>query len=172
MTKIGLSQWVTAATNIAVLAGVLLLVMELRQNAELARLEMVQDRISTFQQAEAAFFNPELSEVWVKSVTDPGAMTLAEIRAMDAYFAIHIAQMMREHDLEKAGLVNEGATAKAMEADFAWLFGSRFAKTWWAHWGGDWPPDFVELAEAFVEAADEDYLEENVRDLQAKLGTE
>lgn len=95
MTKADLSQWVTAATNIAVLLGVLLLVFELRQNAELARLEMIQDRIDAFQQAEAGFYDPALSQAWVKSIEEPVSMTLAEIRMMDAYIAINMAQMMR-----------------------------------------------------------------------------
>ena len=52
MIKATLGQWVAAATNIAVLVGVLLVVYELRQNAELARLEMLQTQIGAFQQAE------------------------------------------------------------------------------------------------------------------------
>jgi hypothetical protein len=88
MTKTDLSQWVATATNIAVLLGVALLVFELRQNAELSRLEMIQDRVDAFQQAEAGFFDTGLSQVWAKSLKEPESMTLAEIRMMDAYLAI------------------------------------------------------------------------------------
>jgi len=170
MTKADLSQWVTAATNIAVLFGVLLLVFELRQNAELARLEMTQGRIDAFQQAEAGFFNPDLSQVWVKSFKEPDSMTLAEIRMMDAYLAIHMAQMMRNHDLEDAGLLNEGATASLLEGDAKWLFGSTFGKAWWLQFKQAWPAEFRKLATPIVEPVEDDYLINELSRLQKALG--
>ena len=170
MTRADLSQWVTAATNIAVLFGVLLLVFELRQNAELARLEMIQDRIDAFQQAEAGFFDPELSQVWVKSFKEPDSMTLAEIRMMDAYLAIHMAQMIRDHDLENAGLLNEGATATLLEGDAKWLFGSPFAKAWWEQFGEGYPSEFHRVANPIVDPVGDDYLINELSQLQRTLG--
>jgi hypothetical protein len=169
MTKANLSQWVTAATNIAVLIGVFLLVFELRQNAELVRVEMIQNRIDAFQQAEAGFFDPDLSQVWVKSIEEPESMSLAEIRMMDAYLAVHMAQMMRNHDLEKAGLLERGHTAKLLEGDAEWLFGSSFGKAYWEQFGQTWPPDFYQLAHPIVEPVDDDFLINELSQLQKKL---
>jgi hypothetical protein len=172
MTKATAGQWVTAATNIAVLVGVLLVAYELRQNAELARLEMTQARISANQAAETAFFDPRVSEVWVKSFTEPETMTLAEIRAMDAFLAIHLNQMMRVYELERAGLVENGETLRWMQGDFPFLFGSRFAKAWWEEFGRNWPSDFVELADPVVERAKDDELDKKFGRLQETLGIE
>lgn len=86
--KSTIGQWITATTNIAVLLSVLLLVVELRQNTELTRIQMIQDRINTNQQLESEFFNQHLSQVWVKSFRDPACMTLEEIRSMDAYLVV------------------------------------------------------------------------------------
>jgi hypothetical protein len=172
MTKATVGQWVTAATNIAVLVGVLLVAYELKQNAELARLEMTQTRISANQQAEAAFFDPQVSEVWVKSFTEPETMTLAEIRAMDSYLAIHLNQMMRVHAQEREGLVEKGETLKWMKADFPFLFGSRFAQAWWEEFGQNWPSDFVELARPVVESVEDDELSKKFGRLQERLAIE
>ena len=172
MTKPTLGQWVTAATNIAVLVGVLLVAYELRQNADLARLEMTQTRISANQQAEAAFLDPRVSEVWVKSFKEPEVMTLAEIRAMDSFLAIHLNQMMRVHEQEKEGLVKSGETLKLMQADFPFLFGSRFAKAWWEEFGKNWPSDFVELAGPVVESVKDDELNKKFGRLQEMLEIE
>lgn len=172
MTKANLSQWVTAVTNIAVLLGVLLLVFELRQNAELARLEMVQGRIEAFQQTEAGFFTPELSQVWVKSFKDPESLTLAEMRMMDAYLAIHMAQMMRNIDLEKAGLLKEGSTIALLEGDARWLFGSPFGKAYWEQFGPNWSSDLYELANPIVDAVDDHYLIEEFSRLKETLAAD
>jgi len=172
MTKATVGQWVTTVTNTAVLIGVLLVAYELRQNAELARLEMTQTRISANQQAEAAFFDLGLSEVWVKSFTKPETMTLAEIRAMDAYLAIHLNQMMRVYDQEREGLLESGETLKWMQADFPYLFGSRFAQAWWTELGQNWPSEFVELAHPVVQSVEDDELNEKFSRLQRALSAE
>ena len=172
MTKADLSQWVAAATNIAVLLGVVLLVFELRQNAELSRLEMIQDRIDAFQQAEAGFFGPDLSQVWAKSLEEPESMTLTEIRMIDAYLAIHMAQMLRNYELENAGLLNEGATAGLLEGDAKWLFGSSIGKAWWEQFGQSYPTEFHKLANPIVESVEADYLINEFRRLQITIGSE
>lgn len=173
MTKLTLGQWVSGATNIAVLLGVLLVAYELRQNAELARLAMVQDRISALQQAEAAFFDLDLSHVWVKSFKEPESMTSAEIRSMDAYMAIHMNQMRRVFTQEQSGLLEKGETLRLMQADFPFLFGSRFGKAWWQEEGQYWSPaEFVEIARPVVDSVDIAELQERFGRLQKTLSIE
>lgn len=171
MTKGTLSQWVTAATNIAVLIGVLLLIVELRQNAELARIEMIQGRINTNQQLESEFFEPHVTRIWVKSFMDPASMTLEEIRTMDAYMVVFMNQVMREHALEQAGLLDRGATAKLMEENFWFLFGSPYAKVWWEQLGqSGLSPEVVELARPIVDSAEDGFLYEKFTHFQNSLG--
>jgi hypothetical protein len=84
MKKSRLVEWITIGTNLAVLAGLILLVLEIRQNNNLAKLQALQERRNSAQQAEMQFYGPEISDIWVKSITEPENMTLPEIRAMDA----------------------------------------------------------------------------------------
>jgi hypothetical protein len=172
MTKLEISQWVTAATNIAVLLGVVLLVIELRQNAELAQLEMVQARTTAYQQAEGAFFDTDLGRIWVKSFKQPESMTLEEIRAMDAYLAINMAQIRRIYDLERAGLMERGATLEIAEGDFAFLFGSRFGKAWFQQFGQFGSSEFVEFVRPIVDSVETDELNETFSRLQKSLQAE
>jgi hypothetical protein len=173
MTKSEASQWVTAATNAAVLIGVVILVIELRQNAELAQLQMIQDRTSAFQQAEQAFFDPRLSRIWVKSFKEPGSMTLEEIRAMDAYLTINVTQLWRYYGLEQAGLLDRGQTLELIEGDLPFLLGSRFAKIWWELEGQNtWQPEFIELVRPVADSVDVNGLNERFDRLQSALGAE
>lgn len=172
MAKITRGQWLTVATNMAVLLGVILLAYELRQNANIARLEMIQTRISAHQQSEQAFLDPELSAIWVKSFSEPESMTLAEIRSMDAYMAIHMNQMMRVLRQEQQGLLEKDETLKLMEGDFWFLFGSPFGQAWWEVFGQDWPPELVELALPIVESVKHNELEERFLRLQRDLADE
>lgn len=171
MTKLNLGQWIAVATHIAVLLSVLLLVVELRQNTELTRIQMTQDRINTNQQLESEFFDHHLSQVWVKSFTDPASMTFEEIRTMDAYLVVFMNQFMREYDLEQAGLLESGATVKLMEDNFWFLFGSPFAKAWWEQLGqSGLSPEIVELARPIVKSTEDDLLNEKFAQLQKAIG--
>lgn len=97
-------------------------------------------------------------------------MTLAEIRMMDAYLAIHMAQLMRDHDLENAGLLNQGATAILLEGDAKWLFGSRFAKAWWEQFGQAYPSQLHKLANPILRPVADDFLINEYSRLQKTLG--
>jgi len=172
MTKPDAGQWVTAATNAAVLLGVVVLVIELRQNAESAAFEMVQGRTTALQEAESAFFNPGLTHVRVKSFKNPASMTLEEIRTMDVYPAIQMTRMLRLHDLERAGLLESAQTFEVIESDIRFLFGSRFAKAWWKLKGQNWPTEFVELVRPVADSVDADSLDDRFDRLQRLLGAE
>ncbi len=91
---------------------------------------------------------------------------------MDAYLAIHMAQMWRFFELEQAGMLDEGATLRIMQSDFQFLFGSRFAKVWWEQMGQDWPTEFVATARPVVASVDVDGLDERFGRMQRLLGTE
>ena len=170
MMNSNLSQWITAATNFAVLVSVLLLFVEIRQNTELTRIQMVQDRLNTNQQLESEFFDHYLSQVWVKSFKDPASMTLEEIRSMDAYLVVFMNQIMREYALEQEGLLEDGATLKLMEENFWFLFGSPFAKAWWEQLGqSGLSPEFLELARPIVKSTDDYLLDEKFTQLQNAL---
>lgn len=52
MNESRVTKWITIATNLAVLAGLILLVMEIRQNNNLVKLQALQERRNFAQQSE------------------------------------------------------------------------------------------------------------------------
>lgn len=169
MTKQNLSQWFTAATNVAVFFGVILLIVELRQNIEIARVDLLEARRTSLEQSEVAFLDPALNQTWVKALTDPASMTLAEMRAMDAYLAVNLYQALRLLDLENAGLISREELIEYMELDFPFVFGNRYAKVWWEFEGETWTPELVEIARPIVKSIDDDLLVERYDQIQRRF---
>jgi hypothetical protein len=169
MTTSKFSLWVTSATNVAVLVSVALLVMELRQSAKLAELNLLETRRAAFEQAEIAFLDPSISRVWVKALSDPASMSVEEIRSMDAYQAINLFQALRVFELHKAGLIDERSAVEYIQAEFPYVFGTPFAKIWWEQEGQTWSPDFVAFARPIVEAIDEHTIEGRYSRIQEAL---
>lgn len=89
---------------------------------------------------------------------------------MDAYLAIHMAQMIRDHDLENAGLLNEGAIAMLPEGHAKWLFGCPFAKARWEQFAEGYASEFHRIANPIVESVEDDHLINELSRLQRTLG--
>ncbi len=126
-----LNRWLTLGANLGVLVGIIILAVEIRQNSSLARLQFSDDRRATWQQGELVVFGDSIAEVWEKSVLNPESLSLAETRILDAYLAFQLTNSTRVFELEKAGLLEVGATKQWMQNNLPFFFDTEFAKTWW-----------------------------------------
>ncbi len=136
--------------NIGVLAGIVFLALEIRQNSDLARLQFADDRRTTWQQGELVVFGESVAHVWEKSVLNPASLSLAETRILDAYLAFQLTHSTRVFELEQAGLLEVGATKQYMQESLPFFFDTEFAKTWWEIEGRTWDDEFVQLADPII----------------------
>jgi len=140
----------TLGANIGVLAGIVFLALEIRQNSDLARLQFADDRRTTWQQGELAVFGESVAYVWEKSVLNPASLSLAETRILDAYLAFQLTHSTRVFELERAGLLEVGATKQYMQESLPFFFDTEFAKTWWEIEGRTWGDEFVQIADPII----------------------
>ncbi len=145
-----LNRWLTLGANLGVLVGIIILAVEIRQNSSLARLQFSDDRRATWQQGELVLFGDSIAEVWEKSVLNPESLSLAETRILDAYLAFQLTNSSRVFELEKAGLLEVGATKQWMQGNLPFFFDTEFAKTWWEIEGRTWGDEFVQLADPII----------------------
>jgi hypothetical protein len=167
MNESRVTKWITIATNLAVLAGLILLVMEIRQNNNLAKLQALQERRNLIQQSEMEYYDPEISKVWVKSIMEPENMTLPEIRAIEAYIDVQLYQAGHIWSLGQAGLMSEEETREWMFEDVNYLFSNTFAQTWWQVWGSNWS-HLTDLDEA-ISSVDENQTKRDFETIQRLL---
>jgi hypothetical protein len=85
MKKIGLGQMLAILANFGVIVGILLLVYELNQARDFARIEFRAGNRLAFQEIERDMMNPDIAAVWAKAAVDSGSLTSTEVRVMDAY---------------------------------------------------------------------------------------
>ena len=145
-----LNKWLSLAANFGVLAGIIFLAVEIRQNSDLARMQFADDRIDTWQQGELAVFGDSVATVWEKSVQDPESLTLAETRMLDAYLAFQLTNALRVLELENGGLLEAGATEQYLQGYLPFFFDTEFAKAWWEIEGRTWNPELVRIAEPII----------------------
>jgi len=126
-----LNRWMTVGSNLAVLVGLIFLIVEIRQNSAIAEAQFYLDMRDTSNAVETAFLGDNLSEVWAKSVIDPGALTPSEIRVMDAFLSSRMGVYVEMLELEKLGYLNPGDTQFRIQQGGPYYFGNKFAQEWW-----------------------------------------
>ena len=154
-----LNQWLTLGANIGVLLGLVILIVEVRQNAALSRAAMEQQKNDVLAQIEFNIAKPEISEVWIKSIRHPEDLTEPEMRTMDAILVALMLQWDHRFQMEAAGLASREEARQHVLNSARYYFGSRFAKHWWSLQAPGWEgTPMMEVAGPIVEATDENFL--------------
>ena len=167
MNKSRVVAWITIGTNLAVLAGLILLVLEIRQNNNLAKLQALQERRSSAQQAELQFYGPDISKIWVKSIMEPENMTLPEMRVMDAYLVNQLFQAGHIWSLGQAGLMSEDEVREWILEEVEFYFSNTYAQKWWRVWGSGW--SHLDGYDETVASMDENGTKQKYENLQRLL---
>lgn len=154
-----LNRWLTLAANLGVLIGLIVLIVEVRQNAALTRAAMEQQKNAFLAEIELNVMKPEISEVWVKSVRRPEDLTDAELRTMDGVLVALMLQWEQRFLMADAGLATRADARQHVVNAAPFYFGSRFGKNWWSLQASGWEGTaMMETADPVVQAVDEEFL--------------
>jgi hypothetical protein len=158
------SSWISIAANVGLIVGLVLVAMQLRQNADLTRVQIFSQNISDERAVEIGMFGDHGAVAWAKSIEEPAIMTSAEIKIMDGWLVNQVLGWSRSALLESEGLVAPGTTEAHVRATSAY-FGNRFARTWWKYESQrGYDSEFVSLVDSVLHDVDEN---ENQRWLNA-----
>lgn len=136
-----INEWVTFSANVGMLAGIIFLVVEIRQTNTLMEEEALASRMNMAMEIELVpVRNPELMELFFKSDLTP--VDLAKINSF--YRAIFTVQAWTFRSLDKSNLPlgRWGATA-----------GNQFARTVWEETKDEFDSDYSRfMDEMFYDA--------------------
>jgi quercetin dioxygenase-like cupin family protein len=153
------NRWLTLGANLGVLLGLVVLIIEVRQNAALSRISLEAERAASQARYEMHMADPVMSEVWMKAVYTPEALTPAELRIMDANMVIAVMTWEHLMTMRDGGLVSDRRIAWHVELNAPFYFGFPFGKTWWRENAIGWQgSDLYPIADPIVQNVDEDFL--------------
>ena len=155
------NRWLTLAANLGVLLGLIVLIVEVRQNAVISRTAMELQANSELRELEMAIARPDVSAIWMKSVEAPETLTTDEIRAMDGLYASMMLQAEQRFLMAKYGIGTEGRAREHLVNSLPFYFGSRFGKQWWAGQTEGWQGSrIIEIGDPIMAGVDENFLAE------------
>lgn len=155
------NRWLTLAANLGVLLGLIVLIIEVRQNASMSRLSHETAAANMLAQIELSLATPAASDAWMKAIHAPEDLTHGELRMAETQLVGIMQQWDTLFSMEKEGLVDRARIKMHIQNTAPFYFGSRFAKRWWEReeigWSGT--PMF-EVANPIVTAVDPNFLVE------------
>ncbi len=154
-----INRWLTLGANVGVLAGIILLIVEVHQNAALTRAAMEQQKNDLLVQIELSISRPEMAGVWMKSIHTPEALTDAEVLMIEAHLVAQMMQWDQMLQMEQAGLVTREHVRQHIKNTAPYFFGSRFAKHWWTMQAPSWEgTTMMDVAGPIVGGLSDDFM--------------
>lgn len=126
-----LPQWLSLAANLGVLAGLALVLAQMRQNTDLARKAYVNEGNVAMNQLWANMTGAHTVDVIARSVASPGEMTHADFIAMDAYLYPSLNMIYRDYQLAQEGLYTEADWKASVDLFVQWYLANPFGMAWW-----------------------------------------
>ena len=90
-TKI--SNWLQITANVGIVGGLLLVGVQLQQNADLLKTQLLYEESIRMVELETKVVGENAAKVWAKSLTDPRNLTLEEQRIMEALLWSYAEQL-------------------------------------------------------------------------------
>ena len=141
MKKIDVGQTVTILANAGVIAGILLLAYELRQNNELMEAEARFNRLSLITEAQGALVdNPDLAELFVK-LSNGDDLTQGEGVRLRSYFQM----VFRNQEWQYREVPESLLSVQTWRRN-----ANDFRRTVWEERKAEFDPDFVQFMDENV----------------------
>ena len=149
------NSWLSLIASVGILAGLVLVAVELNQNTDQLRLQL------TFQANQKIFENnrdligDNPASTIAKSITDPENLTYEEFLAADSYVLNLLNEWEDRFFIYEAGLINDLDWKRHIDENIYWSLGNRFAQTRWQAFKSTFEPEFAIYVDQALKNIDE-----------------
>ena len=124
--------WHQILSTLAVLVGVALVILEIRQNSELIELQILKQSSDNYIAYSIAVLPANIYAIRQKSMDNPESLSHLDFRALDGfYWAITVLQWRGLYDLSERGLLERSAWQRMVQDEAPVYLGYPFGRAWW-----------------------------------------
>ena len=155
-----IASWLQIMANIGIVAGLLLVGVQLKQNSDLLKTQLLYEESDRLINIETQVVGENAAAVWAKSITDPKSLTLEEQRIMEAILWSFVEQLRATRMLADLGLLDNNEWHHRVNSDTAYYLANPYALAWWRNFsvGSETlQADLVAAVNARLEEADYAY---------------
>jgi len=172
MNSSRLSNWLQIAANTGIVVGLLLVGLQLKQNSDLLKTQLLYEESSRLVDLETQIVGEIGAEVWAKSISDPENLNLAEQRTMEALLWSYVEQLRSTRLLGELGLLEDEEWKARVRSDTAFYLGNKYGRAWWANFkegNSMLSPELTEEIDLRLSLVDPNFTAEYIRSTMDRL---
>lgn len=151
MTSEKLGRWLTLAANFGVIAGLILVAVQINQNTQITKAQMANDYFLADMALELAMMGENPAAAWNRAVYAPDQLSSEDAVVLDRYFNYGLVQLHRLQEMDKLGMAYEGWQERF---DYlGWHLGNEAGRRWWESVRNDYPPEFRDRIDGILARA-------------------
>jgi hypothetical protein len=135
------TRWLTIAANLAVLGGLILVAIQIRQNTAITRAQVANDYFMADMQLELAMMGDDPAASWIKAVYTPSELTPLDAAVVDRYFNYGLVQIQRLQRMNELGLADDRWQDRINY--LRWHLGNEVGRRWWGQARRDFSAEFA-----------------------------
>lgn len=149
-----LGNWLQVGANVGIILGLVLVGFQLKQNSDLLKVQLLYQESQSFISHERQMMGENPAAAWARSLEDPGGLSLAESRVMDAYLYAMSEQWRASHMLHELGILDDEWRKRLVE-EASFYLGNRWGRAWWNVYrtGIQAPPELVTIIDEELRAS-------------------
>ena len=155
MRKQTLSSLIQITTGLAVVAGLALVIWELRQSREVAIAQLTSDGYGIGMQRTVAALGENPANALAKACENPEQIASDELVILDAHFQALVHEIMRAYRIEQRSGLYEGTWRQIAQGGFRDIFSTSVGRGWWHQEKGSLPLEVQQLGVSVLEAVNE-----------------
>ena len=125
-----LSSWLQITANVGILGGLVLVGIQLQQNSEILRAQMMSAESRSVIDQEMQIIGEQGAAAWVSAMSDPANVSLEHHRVMEAIYWSAIESWRHVEELGTLGLADVDPKNRVSD-EAGWYFGNTYGRAWW-----------------------------------------
>ncbi len=126
------NRWLVVGANVGVLLGLIFVAVELNQNSEQLRLQLIFETTQKIFENNQDLLGDNPAPTISKSITNPEALTFEEYLVASSYVLNLMNEMEDRYFVyHQAGLISDEDWKRHIDENISWCLGNRFAQEVW-----------------------------------------
>jgi hypothetical protein len=141
-------RWLTLAANLGVIAGLILVAVQINQNTQITKAQIANDYFLADMALELAMMGEDPAVSWNRAVYAPDELTSEDAVVLDRFFNYGLVQIHRLQEMDKMGMAHEGWQERLEY--LGWHLGNEVGRRWWGSVREDYSAEFREKVDGIL----------------------
>ena len=146
------NRWLTLSANIGVIAGLILVAVQIDQNTRIMRAQIVNDYYLADMNLELAMMGDDPAISWTKAVYAPNELNHVDATILDRYFNYGLVQISRLQKMHELGMADDDWEDRINY--LRWHLGNEVGRRWWANYEDGDSSEFIQMVDEALARGD------------------